>query len=240
MAVRQLLLDTETTGLKVEEGHRVIEVACVEMINRKLTGNCFHHYVNPGREVDVGAQAIHGITNEFLKDKLDFGRIAQEFIAFITDGELIIHNAPFDLAFLNNELMLTGQGFKALNEYCQVTDTLRLARQLHAGQRNSLDALCKRYKVDNSKRELHGALLDAHLLGEVYLAMTGGQGNLFDSLSEHTARSTQQQQKAVKTPLTQANLVVLNATQEEQLLHENYLKSMQDLGACLWLEDEQA
>src|SRR5688572_27459859 len=169
--MRQIILDTETTGLRVEEGHRIIEVACVEMINRKLTGKHFHYYLNPEREVEVGALAVHGITNSFLQDKPFFKDILKELMGFILNTELIIHNAPFDLSFLNQELLLAQEEWKNITHHCRIIDTLPMARQLHVGQRNSLDALCKRYGVDNSKREWHGALLDAHLLAQVYLAM---------------------------------------------------------------------
>src|SRR5579862_5605163 len=170
--MRQIVLDTETTGLRTEDGHRLIEIGCIEMVNRRLTQTMFHHYVNPEREVEAGALAVHGITNQFLQDKPIFSKIARDFVDFIQGAELIIHNAPFDLSFLNHELGLTQLGFKTITDYCNVIDTLMIARQLHVGQRNSLDALCKRYGIDNSKRDLHGALVDCHLLAQVYLAMT--------------------------------------------------------------------
>lgn len=186
--MRQVVLDTETTGIRVEDGHRIIEIGCLELINRRLTDKRFHTYLNPYRDIEAGAVAVHGITNEFLQDKPAFHLIVDEFMNFISGSELIIHNAPFDLSFINNELQLTRHTWKPVTEYCNVIDTLQMARQLHVGQRNSLDALCKRYKVDNSKRDLHGALLDANLLAQVYLAMTGGQGSFFDMLqSKQTA-----------------------------------------------------
>ncbi|MDP1604518.1 MAG: DNA polymerase III subunit epsilon [Legionella sp.] len=177
--MRQIILDTETTGINPEAGHRIIEIGCVEMIDRKLTGNNYHVYLNPQREVEEGAFRVHGISTEFLKDKPLFKDIVQELIDFINDSELIIHNAPFDVGFINAELSLV-KWPEPLKTYCTVLDTLVLAREKHPGQRNSLDALCKRYEIDNSNRQLHGALLDAEILALVYLAMTGGQGSLFD------------------------------------------------------------
>ncbi|WP_045224211.1 DNA polymerase III subunit epsilon [Methyloterricola oryzae] len=175
--MRQIVLDTETTGLNPEEGHRVIEIGCVEILNRRLTGNRFHVYINPEREIDPGAVEVHGLDNAFLADKPRFADIAQDFIAFVDGTELIIHNAPFDVGFLNAELGRLPD-LKPVTDHCDVLDTLALARKKHPGQRNSLDALCKRYGVDNSQRELHGALLDAEILADVYLAMTGGQAVL--------------------------------------------------------------
>ena len=169
-----VVLDTETTGLEVSEGHRVIELGCVLLSNRKHTETRFHHYINPGRAIDAEAREVHGISEAFLEDKPAFSEIMGEFLTFVKGAELVIHNAPFDLGFLNRELELAGHPLR-LEEVCEVTDSLALARQMHPGQRNSLDALCRRYEVDNSGRELHGALLDAEILADVYLAMTGGQ-----------------------------------------------------------------
>lgn len=230
MAIRQIVLDTETTGIRIEDGHRMIEVGCLEMVDRRLTGKTFHHYMNPGREVEAGAFAVHGISNDFLKDKLPFSSIAKEFIEFIAGSELIIHNAPFDLSFLDYELSFCAQGFKRVTEYCQVIDTLPLARQLHAGQRNSLDALCKRYGVDNTKREWHGALLDAHLLAQVYLAMTGGQGSFFEQ--PQTRSHSSNAADASFAPLTPHKISVIHATEEELSEHEEYLKRLSDKGIC--------
>ena len=226
MSLRQILLDTETTGIRVEDGHRVIEIACVEMIDRKLTGKHFQSYVNPEREVEAGALAIHGITNEFLQDKPVFSLIANDLMDFISGAELIIHNAPFDLSFVNNELVLTRQGWKSVTDYCRVIDTLRMARQLHAGQRNSLDALCKRYGVDHSKRELHGAMLDAHLLAQVYLAMTGGQGSFFDSLNENQTTTVKESKTEMSVPIQKHDLVVLKANEKELEEHKKYLEAL--------------
>lgn len=235
--MRQLILDTETTGLRVEDGHRVIEIACLEMINRKLTGKFFHTYLNPEREVESGAMAVHGITNDFLNDKPVFREVADEMMAFIAKSELIIHNAPFDLSFLNNELQLTRQSWQPLSEYCHVIDTLQMARQLHVGQRNSLDALCKRYKVDNSKRELHGALLDTHLLAQVYLAMTGGQGSFFET-PYPSQMATEANSNAVHSvPLQRYQLVVLRADEGELFEHSKYLEMLKKKGKCVWVID---
>lgn len=176
---RMVVLDTETTGMPVGDGHRIIEIGCVELIGRRLTGKHYHVYLQPDREVDEGAIAVHGITNEFLADKPRFKDIADEFHAFIDGAQLIIHNAAFDIGFINNEFALLGQSDRSdVSEYCSILDTLLMARERHPGQRNSLDALCKRYGVDNSGRDLHGALLDAEILADVYLAMTGGQTSL--------------------------------------------------------------
>jgi DNA polymerase-3 subunit epsilon len=176
--MRQIVLDTETTGLEVSRGHRIIEIGCVELIDRKLTGNHYHQYINPERDIDQGAIEVHGITSEFLSDKPLFSQIARDFFDFVDGGELIIHNAPFDIGFLDSELERLDQGYPQLDSVCKVIDTLLMARSKHPGQRNNLDALCTRYFVDNSQRDLHGALLDAEILADVYLLMTGGQTTL--------------------------------------------------------------
>ena len=177
--MRSVVLDTETTGMPVTEGHRIIEIGCVEVIERRLTGRHYHVYIQPDRTVDEGAIAVHGITDHFLKDKPRFKDVADEFYEFIKGAELVIHNAPFDVGFIENEFALLGQTDRAdISQYCTVLDTLVMARERHPGQRNTLDALCTRYHVDNSKRELHGALLDAEILADVYLYMTGGQKTL--------------------------------------------------------------
>jgi DNA polymerase-3 subunit epsilon len=172
--MRQIILDTETTGLEPQQGHRIIEIGCVEMVGRKLTGNNFHQYLQPDREIDAGAIEVHGISNEFLVDKPRFADIADDFERYIKGAELVIHNAPFDVGFLDNEFRLCEAG-KQVTDICSVLDTLTMARKIHPGQKNNLDALCKRYEIDNTHRELHGALLDAEILADVYLAMTGGQ-----------------------------------------------------------------
>lgn len=232
--MRQVILDTETTGLKVEDGHRVIEIGCVEMINRKLTGKHFHYYINPEREVEAGALAVHGISNDFLQDKPLFANIAREFMEFISGAEVIIHNAPFDLAFLNNELRLTQSDFQALTDHCSVIDTLQMARKIHAGQRNNLDALCKRYGVDSSKRDLHGALLDASLLAHVYLSMTGGQGSFFDSFSEEISTPIKQNDVSIDSAPLQVNIHVVRTTDDEMAKHKDYLALLKKQGKCVW------
>lgn len=177
--MRSVVLDTETTGMPVTDGHRIIEIGCVELEGRRLTGRHFHVYLQPDREIDEGAIAVHGITNDYLKDKPRFREVADDFFEFINGAQLIIHNAAFDVGFINNEFALLGQSERAeVSDYCSILDTLLMARERHPGQRNNLDALCKRYGVDNSGRDLHGALLDAEILADVYLAMTGGQTSL--------------------------------------------------------------
>jgi DNA polymerase-3 subunit epsilon len=233
--MRQIILDTETTGLRTEDGHRIIEIGCLEMINRKLTGNCYHQYLNPQRDIDEAALLVHGITPAFLADKPVFSDISDELMEFIQGAELIIHNAPFDIGFLNYEFSLTKQKWKPISHYCRVIDTLVLARQLHVGQRNSLDALCKRYGVDNSDRDLHGALLDAHLLAQVYLAMTGGQGSLFDELLSIDAPTIEETTVFMNTPpVSSYRLRVIFPDEEELQAHEDYLKKMTEKGKCLW------
>ena len=235
MATRQIILDTETTGLDPHSGHRIIEVAAVEMINRRLTGNHLHRYVNPDRDIDAGAMHVHGITPEFLQDKPRFADIAREFVDFIQDAELIIHNAPFDVGFLNMELRLLDMPL--LPNWCDsVTDTLVMAKALHPGQRNNLDALCKRYAVDNAARTLHGALLDCELLAAVYLALTRGQESLSIGLEE---RSAQADQAAART---RPKPVLLEATAEELSMHASLLEeiSQESKGTCLWRDDLQA
>jgi DNA polymerase-3 subunit epsilon len=232
MAIRQIILDTETTGLEVVQGHRMIEIGCLEMVNRRLTGKSFHYYLNPGREVEAGAMAVHGITNEFLADKPAFASIAHEFVEFIAGSEVIIHNAPFDLSFLDYELSLCARSFKRVSEYSQITDTLLMARQIHPGQRNSLDALCKRYGVDSTRREWHGALLDASLLAQVYLCMTGGQGSFFDQSETRTQQSSASQEAAAQLPVH--NIKVIPADTAELSEHEKYLQMLAAKGKCVW------
>ncbi|APF03029.1 TPA: DNA polymerase III subunit epsilon [Legionella pneumophila] len=219
--MRQIILDTETTGIGPEQGHRVIEIGCIELIDRKLTGNHFHVYLNPQREVDEGAFRVHGISTEFLQDKPLFQDIVTEFLQFVEGSELIIHNAPFDVGFLNSELNHLKWN-KTLEDYCQILDTLVLAREKHPGQRNSLDALCKRYEIDHFNRELHGALLDAEILAYVYLAMTGGQSSLFtevESSLNHSKIKTQE----IK-PLSLKNPVIMNANEAELIQHQSFIE----------------
>lgn len=230
--MRQIILDTETTGRDVNDGHRIIEIGCLELIDRRLTKRHFHCFLNPGRESEAGAFAIHGMSTEFLMDKPLFKTIADELLDFIQSSQLIIHNAPFDLGFLDNEFKLTKKKYKKITDYCQVLDTLPLARQLHPGQRNSLDALCKRYDVDNSKRDKHGALLDAELLARVYLAMTGGQTHLFSEKQISHATQTTEHKKTSNEIIV---LPVIYATNEELKAHQNRLASINTLsGQCKW------
>jgi DNA polymerase-3 subunit epsilon len=213
--MRQIVLDTETTGLEWSQGHRVIEIGCVELVDRRPSGRHFHRYLRPDRKVDAGALAVHGITNEFLAEQPRFPEVAAEFLDFIGGAELLIHNAPFDLGFLDAELARLGEGAPRITGLCSVVDTLVLARQLHPGQRNSLDALCKRYGVDNSGRDLHGALLDARILADVYLAMTGGQGALVlgttESVTGGARAGTREGGYAFKVTVVRADAAELDA-----------------------------
>jgi len=219
--MRQVVLDTETTGLEVEQQHRVIEIGCVELVNRRLTGRSFHRYLNPERDIDEGAQQVHGLSRAQLSKEPLFAQVHAEFLEFVRDAELIIHNAPFDVAFLNAELGRLGAG--KISDCCRVLDTLALARQMHPGQRNNLDALCKRYSVDNSHRDYHGALLDARILAEVYLAMTGGQAKF--TLSEEPVGGASRAGQAVPRPLAHdVRITVVRATAEEEAAHEHVLQ----------------
>ena len=232
--MRQIVLDTETTGLEPGLGHRIIEIGCVELLNRRATGRRFHRYLNPEREIDEGALAVHGITRAELEREPRFAEIAEELLEFIRGAELVIHNAAFDVAFLDMELgRLTGE-VPTIASLCQVLDSLALAREMHPGQRNSLDALCKRYSVDNSRRELHGALLDAQLLADVYLAMTGGQGALALGESAGPARVTEARTiRVVVRPPTP--LRIIEATEEESRAHEAFLDLIaKKSGLCVW------
>src|SRR6202000_414864 len=228
--MRQVVLDTETTGLEVEQEHRIIEIGCVELFNRRLTGRKFHQYLNPERDIDEGAVQVHGLTRERLAKEPTFSHVHLEFLEFIRDAELIIHNAPFDIVFVNAEL--TRISFQnRVADLCRVLDTLALARQMHPGQRNSLDALCKRYSVDNSHREYHGALLDARILAEVYLAMTGGQATLVLSAEPGGVR----RRKARHTPLA-GRFPVIAADAAELAEHEAVLALLDKAsrGATVW------
>ncbi len=230
--MRQIVLDTETTGLEPSEGHRIIEIGCLEMIERRITNRTFHVYLNPDCEVEEGAIQVHGITNEFLADKPRFADVAADFIDFIRDSELVIHNASFDVGFLDAELARLDVPTR-IDEHASVLDTLQIARELHPGQRVSLDALCKRYEVDNSGRELHGALLDAELLAEVYLAMTGGQVDLCLALSDDDEAEGHEPMGA----LDLSKLVVQKATHDELAAHRARLEAIRESsGKCLWEE----
>lgn len=221
--MRQIILDTETTGLEPEQGHRIIEIGCVELLNRRKSGRSFHRYLRPDREVDRGAIQVHGLTNEFLAQQPRFADVVEELIEFISGAELIIHNAAFDLAFLDHELKRLPGPLRQTRTICpSIIDTLPLARQMHPGQRNSLDALCKRYGIDNSHRELHGALLDAQILLEVYLTMTGGQTALI--LGDATEANAQVAFEPVAAVIRPRGLLkVLRATEEELVAHERML-----------------
>jgi len=215
--MRQIVLDTETTGLDPAQGHRVIEIGALEIVNRQPTGATYHVYLNPQREIDAGAMQVHGLTNEFLADKPRFADIAPEFLEFVRDAELVIHNAPFDVGFLNAELAKLKEG--PVKRYCTVLDTLKMAKGLHPGQKNNLDALCRRYEVDNSGRAFHGALLDAQLLAEVYLAMTRGQETLGIDIA--TPAQTQ-----AATLVRRGALKVVRADDSERAAHTAYLAGM--------------
>ena len=237
--MRQIVLDTETTGLEPELGHRIIEIGCVEIVNRRHTGRTFHHYLNPDRDIDKGAQEVHGITLEQLQGKPRFADVADELMTFISGAELVIHNAAFDVAFLDAELRRLGAsvaGFagRLINAECRVLDSLALARQMHPGQRNNLDALCKRYSIDNSHRELHGALLDARILADVYLAMTGGQVGLALGVESAAAMQAAGQVRALVRPAVP--LIVVSASSEELKLHDAMLAIIgkASKGKCLW------
>ncbi|MDA8694160.1 DNA polymerase III subunit epsilon [Pseudomonadales bacterium] len=239
MATRQIVLDTETTGLEPSQGHRIIEIGCVELVNRRLTGNHYHQYIQPEREIDQGALEVHGISNEFLSDKPVFAHVLDEFLAFIDGAELIIHNAPFDIGFIDHELKLAGSKIKKTSSICGVIDSLVLARKKHPGQKNNLDALCKRYAVDNAKRELHGALLDAEILADVYLMMTGGQTSLYLG-GEVDAGSQGEQAQVGVTRLDSGRqkLPVIAANAEELAAHDALLATIDKKsdGQCLWLK----
>jgi len=234
---RQIVLDTETTGLEPSENHSIIEIGCVELVDRKLTGNHYHQYINPERDIDKGAVEVHGLSTEFLSDKPTFSSIYEKFQDFISGAELIIHNAPFDIGFIDHEFAKLNKIDTRINDICSVIDTLVMARQRHPGQRNNLDALCKRYFVDNSKRDLHGALLDAEILADVYLLMTGGQvdfaldtnRNAHDGLIKNEIRRVSEKR---------SQLIIHRASQEELLAHKEKLSkiNLDSDGECLWLK----
>lgn len=241
--MRQIVLDTETTGLDPAEGHRIIEIGAIELVDRKLSGNRFHCYLDPEREIDPGAAEVHGLTSEFLSDKPKFADIAEDLQTFLNGAELIIHNAPFDVGFLNREFQHYTGGWTDIGDYCTVVDTLVLAKRKHPGQRNSLDALCKRYAVDNSHRELHGALLDAEILADVYLAMTGGQ-TLLALEAEPAADAWRAVRPAPNPspgtgPETRPRLKVVRCTAAELAEHQRALAEIAAAhgGQCLWAEN---
>ncbi|CAK0777503.1 DNA polymerase III subunit epsilon [Gammaproteobacteria bacterium] len=239
--MRQIVLDTETTGLEPSAGHRIIEIGCIELVDRRLTERRWHTYLNPDRKVDAGAAAVHGITDDVLVGKPRFSDVVESLIEFIHGAELIIHNAPFDLGFLNNELRLLGGKWKKIENLCPVVDTLVMARNLYPNQKNNLDALCKRYGIDNSHRNLHGALLDAEILVEVYLAMTGGQVSLSlggESVGQVRSRTATLRRVSSNRP----RLLVPALTPQEEVAHQERLAVIDKAssGKCLWRQLEEA
>jgi DNA polymerase-3 subunit epsilon len=231
--MRQIVLDTETTGLSTKQGHRVIEIGCVELVNRRLTGREFHRFLNPDRDIDEGAEAVHGISRDDLENEPRFPEIVDELLEFLSGSQLVIHNATFDVGFLEHELKLMKHPKAKIDDHASVLDTLTLARKIHPGQRNSLDALCKRYEVDASKRDVHGALIDAELLARVYLAMTGGQTALVldTEVEDSDAASTEHASHVTRDDL---NLVVITASAEENAAHEALLEKIRKSGPCVW------
>lgn len=234
--MRQIVLDTETTGLSTAQGHRIIEIGCIEMVDRRLTGREFHCFINPEREIDEGAERVHGISLADLEGQPLFAEIAEEFLAFIHDSELVIHNAAFDIGFLEHELQLMQHARPEIVDHARVLDTLRLARKMHPGQRNSLDALCKRYAVDTSRREVHGALIDAELLARVYLAMTGGQATLSLDTATSSAAVPGDDAGGARRPAG-LQLRVVRAAGDELSAHEAVLDKMQEAGDCVYRDD---
>lgn len=237
--MRQVVLDTETTGLEVANGHRIIEIGAVELVNRRLTGRTFHKYINPDRDIDDGAKEVHGITEAFLADKPRFADIWTELDAFLRESELVIHNAPFDIGFLNAEISRLPESgssrFRRIEDFCEVTDSLLLARRKHPGQKNSLDALCRRYMVDNSQRDLHGALLDAEILADVFLLMTGGQAQMFGAASGQETHKTTESVPSIASCNTE-QLQVVRARPEELAAHQEMLDLLDrhSNGKTLW------
>ena len=226
--MRQIVLDTETTGLEPELGHRIIEIGAVEIVGRRLTGRHFHEYLDPERDVDAGALEVHGLTREFLADKPKFADVAGPFRNFVRDADVVIHNAPFDVAFLDAELALLADGTGPLAGICRITDSLILARRRHPGQKNSLDALCRRYAIDNSGRDLHGALLDAELLADVYLAMTGGQTALSLDAEEHHEATDGGEPVRRRLPADRPPLRVTRATADERQAHLRWVRGLDE------------
>ncbi len=234
--MRQIVLDTETTGLDPAQGHRIIEIGCVELVSRRPTGRTFHEYLQPDREIEAGAIDVHGITNEFLADKPRFTDVAQDFIEFIRGAELVIHNAPFDVGFMDHELDRLDGKHEKVSDICAILDTLVMAREMHPGQKNSLDALCKRYEIDNSQRQYHGALLDAQILADVYLAMTGGQVGLSLGSEGPSGRAGAEGPRRVDRGGLQ--LRVLRASAEELGAHRERLAAIEAAsGGALWPAD---
>ncbi len=239
--MREVILDTETTGIEVREGHRIIEIGCVEMIDRRLTGRHFHVYINPQREVEAGAFEIHGISDAFLADKPLFSQVVDDFMAFIRGARLVIHNAPFDIGFIDSELerLGAGHGHGRVTDHCSVVDTLLVARGKHPGQRNSLDALCKRYGIDNSQRDLHGALLDAEILADVYLIMTGGQTALVLGGQDADGNETTSGSEIRRLdPATRAPSPIIYASESELAAHQQRLAAIEKrAGFAVWTQN---
>ena len=231
--MRQIVLDTETTGLSTAQGHRIIEIGCVEIVNRRLTGREFHRFLNPDRDIDEGAERVHGISRASLDTEPRFPEVVDEFLQFLTGAELVIHNAEFDVGFIEHELKLMEHPRPAITEHASVLDTLLLAREMHPGQRNSLDALCKRYEVDASKRDVHGALIDADLLARVYLAMTGGQTALSLDAEEKREAAQTVSLDSVQSGTTW-DLPVVRASDTEAASHAAMLEKLRGQGACVW------
>lgn len=237
MAHRQIVLDTETTGIDPKQGHRIIEIGCVELMNRRLTGNNFHVYIDPERDIEDEAIFVHGITSDFLAGKPKFRDVAAEFLEYIKGAELVIHNAAFDVGFMDHEFALLRQNYPKTHDVCQVLDTLAMARDLHPGQKNNLDALCRRYDIDNSKRTLHGALLDSEILADVYLGMTGGQVSL--NLANQEGQSGDNTKGIRRLSPDRPRLNVVFADNEEQAAHIERLNLVNEKGGhCLWLTEE--
>lgn len=231
--MRQIALDTETTGINTADGHRVIEIGCVEIENRRITGREYHCYLNPEREIDEGAARVHGLTLDKLRDKPLFNDIAEEFLDFIGNSELVIHNAKFDVGFLDSELSIINHDIKSIEKHALVLDTLALARQMHPGKKNSLDALCNRYMIDRSMRQVHGALIDADLLAKVYLAMTGGQ-DTFDLEEVSKNDPSTQKMESTRNHLSQ---ILREASKDELQAHEKFLDKMSKDKTCLWRQE---
>jgi len=235
--MRQIVLDTETTGLETSQDHRIIEIGCVELVGRKLTGRHYHQYINPQRKVDEGAMEVHGISDQFLEDKPLFDQVAKEFLEFVDGADLVIHNAPFDVGFINHEIAKLSGKYQVIETSCRIIDTLALARQKHPGQKNNLDALCKRYGVDNSARDLHGALLDAEILADVYLLMTGGQVNLNISDQSNSANGEVSGKSSIRRlSADRMPLRIVKPSEDELALHQQKLDAInKSSGACIWM-----
>lgn len=237
--MRQIILDTETTGIDPKQGHKIIEIGCVEMINRHFTGNNFHEYLQPDREIEAEAIEVHGITNEHLKDKPRFKNVVDQFMEYVKGAELIIHNAPFDIGFLNHELAQINSPWGTMAEHCKVLDTLDMARKMFPGQKNNLDALCRRYAIDNSHRVLHGALLDSEILGDVYLMMTGGQVSLaLHAPGTFGGENTTGQSNGIRRlSASRQALPVVAANAEELSAHDERVQAIiKQAGQCLWAQ----